>query len=86
MSDTVTDGQRQGTVYKLIQLVGTSPISWEDAARNAVRTAGATLRDLRVATVTEMDYSLSKVQMGTGQLVPVGMFRVKLDLSFKYGV
>ena len=74
-----------GSVYKLIQLVGTSPHSWEDAARNAVRTAGTTLRDLRIATVTQMDYSVSKMQVGTGQLVDVGMFRVKLDLSFKYG-
>ena len=75
----------EGSVYKLIQLVGTSPHSWEDAAHNAVRTAGNTLRDLRIATVTQMDYSLSKMQVGTGQLVDVGMFRVKLDLSFKYG-
>lgn len=78
MSDT------DGSVYKLIQLVGTSPHSWEDAAHNAVRTAGTTLRDLRVATVTQMDYSVSKMQVGTGRLVDVGMFRVKLDLSFKY--
>ena len=73
------------SVYKLIQLVGTSPSSWEDAARNAVSTAGTSLRDLRIATVSEMDYSVSKVQVGTGRLVEMGMFRVKLDLSFKYG-
>ena len=54
-------------------------------ARDAVHTASRTLRDLRVATVSEMDYTVSKTQVGSGQLVPVGVYRVKLDLSFKYG-
>ena len=84
MSEPASD-DADGSVYKVIQLVGTSPLSWEDAARNAVRTAGTSLRDLRIATVSEMDHSVSRMQVGTGRLVDVGMFRVKLDLSFKYG-
>ena len=44
-----------GTVYKVIELVGTSDSSWEEAAKNAVETAGKSLKDLRVAEVKELD-------------------------------
>jgi len=63
------------SVYKVIELVGTSATSWEDAAVTAVQTAKETLRDLRVATVVEQDLDLS------GDAV---VFRTKLSVSFKY--
>lgn len=64
------------TVYKVIELVGTSESSWEAAAKNAVEIAGKTLKDLRVAEVKELDV---KVENGT-----VVAYRAKLSLSFKY--
>ncbi len=63
------------SVYKVIELIGTSEKSWEDAARVAVTTASKTLRDLRVAEVKEMD-----VKIEEGDIV----FRVKMNVSFKY--
>ena len=65
------------SVYKVIQLVGTSSTSWEDAAKNAVETAGSSLRDLRVAEVAQLDM---KVENGK-----VTAFRARVNLSFKYG-
>ena len=65
-----------GTVYKVIELVGTSDSSWEEAAKNAVETAGKSLKDLRVAEVKELDV---KVENGS-----VVAYRAKLSLSFKY--
>ena len=65
------------SVYKVIELVGSSPNSWEDAARNAVETAGKSLRDLRIAEVAKLDM---KVEDGK-----VAAFRVRVNLSFKYG-
>ena len=64
------------SVYKVIDIIGTSTTSWEDAAVTAVRTAGATVRDLRVAQVVQQDLDL-----GEGDAVT---FRVKLQISFKY--
>jgi flavin-binding protein dodecin len=64
--------------YKIIELVGTSDVSWEDAAKNAVETAGKTLRDLRVAEVKELDM---KIEGGK-----VVAYRARLNLSFKYEV
>lgn len=64
------------SVYKVIELVGTSTQSWEDAAATALTTAGETLRDLRVATVVEQDIDLD----GGGALT----YRTKVRLSFKY--
>ena len=65
------------SVYKVIQLVGSSEKSWEDAARNAVERAGQTLRDLRVAEINKLDM---KVENGK-----VTAFRARVNLSFKYG-
>ena len=64
------------SVYKVIELVGTSTESWEKAARAAVERAGESLRDLRVAEVSELDMSLvdGKVQL----------YRAKVKVSFKY--
>ncbi len=64
------------SIYKVIDLVGTSGSSWEDAARAAVETAGANLRDLRVAEITKLDM---KVENGK-----VAAFRARVSLSFKY--
>ena len=64
------------SVYKVIELIGTSPKSWEEAAANAVATASKTLRDLRIAEVVEMD-----MQIEEGKVIN---YRTKLNLSFKY--
>jgi dodecin len=64
------------SVYRVIDLIGTSTQSWEDAAATAVHTARKTLRDLRVAEVVEQDLSLSD----DGEIT----YRTKLRLSFKY--
>lgn len=64
------------SVYKIIELVGSSPTSWEDAAKNAVETASKTLKDLRIAEITQMDM---KVEKGK-----VTAYRAKVNLSFKY--
>ncbi len=63
------------SVYKVVEIIGTSDKSWEDAAKVAVKTASKTLRDLRVAEVVEMDMKIEE-----GELV----FRVKMNVSFKY--
>ncbi len=65
------------SIYKVIQLVGSSSTSWEDAAKNAVEKAGQTLRDLRVAEVEKLDM---KVEDGK-----VTAYRARVNLSFKYG-
>jgi flavin-binding protein dodecin len=64
------------SVYKVIELVGTSTESWERAASAAVERAAETLRDLRVAEVVEQDISIMDGK--------VEFYRVKLKLSFKY--
>ena len=64
------------SVYRITEVVGVSEKSWEDAARNAVETAGKTLRDLRVAEVGRLDM---KVENGK-----VLAFRARVQLSFKY--
>ena len=64
------------SVYKIIELVGTSPTSWEDAARAAVERAGGTLRDLRIAEVDRLDMTVEDGK--------IGVFRAKIKLSFKY--
>jgi flavin-binding protein dodecin len=65
------------SVYKVIDIIGTSNQSWEDAAVTAVKTAGASLRDLRVAEVVQQDLDLG----GEGGEIT---YRVKLRVSFKY--
>ncbi len=65
------------SVYKVVEVIGTSTHSWEDAAKNAVETAGHTLRDLRIAEVAKTDMTVKdgKVQA----------YRARVLLSFKYG-
>jgi flavin-binding protein dodecin len=69
-------GSGSGTVYRVTEVIGTSANSWEDAARNAVRTAAGTLRDLRIAEIEKLD-----VKIEDGKVV---QFRARLALSFKY--
>jgi flavin-binding protein dodecin len=64
--------------YKVIELVGSSDVSWEEAAKNAVATASKSLRDLRIAEVKQLDMKIEEGKV-TG-------FRVRLNLSFKYEV
>lgn len=63
-------------VYRVVDVIGLSKVSWEDAARNAVNTASKSLRDLRIAEVIKMD-----VKVDGGK---VTAFRTRLALSFKY--
>ena len=64
------------SVYKVIEVIGTSSTTWEDAAAEAVKTAAATIRDLRVAEVVKQD-----IHVDEGGAIT---FRTKLQLSFKY--
>ena len=63
-------------VYRVIDVIGTSKTSWEEAARNAVETASKSLRDLRIAEVTKMD-----LRVEGGKVVA---YRTRVQLSFKY--
>lgn len=63
-------------VYRVTEIIGTSPVSWEAAAKSAVETAARTLRDLRVAEVSQLDM---KVENGK-----VVAYRARVSLSFKY--
>ncbi len=64
------------SVYKIIELVGTSSESWEKAAANAVETAAKTLKDLRIAEVVDLDLQIEDRK--------VLAYRAKLKVSFKY--
>ena len=64
------------SIYKIIEVVGTSKTSWEDAAKNAVETAGKSLKDLRVAEITRLDMT-----MENGKVVN---YRARVNISFKY--
>ena len=64
------------SVYKVIELIGTSPESWEKATAAAVSRASKSLRDLRIAEVTQLDVTIEKGK--------VAMYRSKLKVSFKY--
>jgi len=64
------------SIYKVIEIIGTSPNSWEEAAKNAVETAGKSLKDLRVAEAVEFDLKLEGGK--------VSAYRTKMKVSFKY--
>jgi flavin-binding protein dodecin len=63
------------SVYKIIKVVGSSQVSWEDAAQNAIKTVDWSLRDLRIAEVDKLDIV---VQQGKGRI-----YRARMNLSFK---
>lgn len=65
-----------GSTYKIIELVGTSDKSWEEAAKTAIETAGESLKDLRVAEVTRLDLTVEDGKITS--------FRTRLNVSFKY--
>jgi dodecin len=65
-----------GSVYKIIELVGTSDVSWEKAAENAVLTANKSLRDMRIAEITKLDMTIKDGK--------IAFYRARVTLSFKY--
>jgi len=65
-----------GSVYKIIEIIGTSEKSWEDAARVALETASKSIEQIRIAEVNKLDIKVEKDARLT--------FRTKLDISFKY--
>lgn len=72
----------EGSTYVVAELVGTSAISWEDAARTAIETASQTLEDIRIAEVVKQDIT---VEVGeTTHYSKVSHFRIRLKVSFKY--
>jgi flavin-binding protein dodecin len=79
--DRLLHGKKEGTmadgsVYKVIEIIGTSTDSWEKAAASAVQKAAKSLRDLRIAEVVEMD-----MQLEDGN---IRAYRTKIKVSFKY--
>jgi flavin-binding protein dodecin len=64
------------SVYKVVELVGSSKISWEDAAKNAVKVAAKSLNELRVAEIVRLDMSIEDGK--------IALYRAKVNLSFKY--
>jgi dodecin len=67
---------KESGVYRVTEVIGTSSNSWEDAAKNAVKTASKSIRDLRIAEITKLD-----VRIENGK---ISQFRARLSLSFKY--
>ena len=65
-----------GSIYKIIEVVGTSKNSWEEAAKNAVETAGKSLEDLRIAEIIKLDMVIDKGK--------VSLYRARVNISFKY--
>jgi flavin-binding protein dodecin len=65
-----------GSTYKIIELVGTSDKSWEEAARTAIETASSSLKDLRIAEITKLDVTIENGK--------VTAYRARLNISFKY--
>ena len=65
------------SVYKVVEVIGTSKKSWADAGRKAVETAAGTLRDLRIAEVVKLDMTVENGK--------VSAYRARVALSFKYG-
>lgn len=64
------------STYKIIELVGSSRVSWEDAAKKAVETAAKTLKDLRVAEIVKLDMTVEDGK--------IAVYRARVNLSFKY--
>jgi len=65
-----------GSTYKIIELVGSSDTSWEEAAKIAIETAGETLKDLRIAEIMKLDVTIENGK--------VSSYRARLNVSFKY--
>ena len=69
-------GRAMDSIYKIIDVVGTSKTSWEEAAKNAVETAGKSLEDLRVGEIVKLDLVIEKAK--------VVAYRARVNISFKY--
>ena len=69
-------GKNKDSVYRVVEVVGTSPKSWADAGRKAVETASGSLRDLRIAEVVKLDMAIENGK--------VRAYRTRVALSFKY--
>jgi flavin-binding protein dodecin len=65
-----------GSTYNIVQLVGTSDTSWEEAARTAIETAAGSLKDLRVAEIVKLDVTVENGKISS--------YRARVNLSFKY--
>jgi len=65
-----------GSTYKIIELVGTHPTSWEEAVKGAIETAGKSIKDLRIAEITKLDVTIEDGK--------VTSYRARLNVSFKY--
>lgn len=65
-----------GSTYKIVELVGTSDSSWEEAAKIAIETAGESLKDLRIAEITKLDVTIKDGK--------VNSYRARINISFKY--
>ena len=65
-----------GSIYKIIELVGTSDTSWEEAAKTAVETAGESVKDLRIGEITKLDMIITNGK--------VTAYRARINVSFKY--
>jgi len=68
---------KEESIYPVMELVGSSPVSWEDAARAAIDTASESIRDLRIAEITELDVRLDD----QGK---IAAYRAKIRVSFRY--
>jgi flavin-binding protein dodecin len=66
----------EGSIYKIIEVVGTSKNSWEEAAKSAVETAAKSLEDLRIAEIVKLDMAIDQNQ--------VVAYRARVNISFKY--
>jgi hypothetical protein len=75
MAKNARKNRDQSAVYKVIEIVGTSGESWADAAKNGVKAASKSLRDLRVAEVDKLDVKIEGDKL---------IYRAKLKVSFKY--
>jgi flavin-binding protein dodecin len=64
------------SIYKVIEVVGTSKTSWENAAKNAVETAGKSLKNLRIAEINKLDMTVEKGKISS--------YRARVTISFKY--
>ncbi len=64
------------SIYRVTEVIGTSPTSWEEAAKNAVETAAKTLRDLRVGEIVKLDVTIDEGKVTT--------YRARVNISFKY--
>jgi flavin-binding protein dodecin len=76
MAKAKSGKSRGESVYRITELVGTSSVSWEDAAKRAIETAAGSLRDLRVADIIKLD-----VKVDGGKVIA---YRARVSLSFKY--